>query len=333
MADLEYTDDVATQPMAVSGFGAWTQVLGALVSLGLIIGVAVWGYKLVVRDVSGVPVVRAIDGPMRVQPKDPGGRQADNQGLAVNTIAAQGSVAAPADRLLLAPKPVTLADEDAPMGEMKPTVLAAASGVVSDGVINTDTGSEAAVADFVSGSIDALVDELTAGIEPMADVTPTDEDDPQVITRIVQPEALNSDVSTQAVMTPAALVVVKGPGPKRSLRPQVRPTGALLLARSEVGNLVLSSLDVDPDSIPAGTRLVQLGIADSPEKAREKWDQMHAKFGDYLYGKSRVIQKATRGGKVFYRLRAMGFDDLSAARRFCSALVAENAECIPVAVR
>jgi hypothetical protein len=45
------------------------------------------------------------------------------------------------------------------------------------------------------------------------------------------------------------------------------------------------------------------------------------------------VQKASSGGRVFYRLRAMGFDDLGDARRFCSALVAENADCIPVVTR
>jgi hypothetical protein len=32
-------------------------------------------------------------------------------------------------------------------------------------------------------------------------------------------------------------------------------------------------------------------------------------------------------------LRALGFEDLADARRFCSALVAEKAECIPVVTR
>ena len=52
-----------------------------------------------------------------------------------------------------------------------------------------------------------------------------------------------------------------------------------------------------------------------------------------LEGKSRVVQKATSGGRGFYRLRAMGFNDIADARRFCSALVAENADCIPVVMR
>ncbi|MFT4962307.1 MAG: hypothetical protein ACI92Z_003404, partial [Paracoccaceae bacterium] len=60
MADIKYTDHVADQgvePEASGGsfVGGMTNVLGTLVSVGLIVGVGVWGYKLMVRDVSGVP--------------------------------------------------------------------------------------------------------------------------------------------------------------------------------------------------------------------------------------------------------------------------------------
>ncbi|MEZ5884853.1 MAG: SPOR domain-containing protein [Paracoccaceae bacterium] len=58
-----------------------------------------------------------------------------------------------------------------------------------------------------------------------------------------------------------------------------------------------------------------------------------AQFGALMEGKQRVIQEASSGGRVFYRLRVHGFDDLAAARRFCAALVAEQANCIPAAVR
>ena len=85
-----------------------TNLIGAALSLALVAGIGVWGYKLIIRDVSGVPVVRAIEGPMRVQPEDPGGQSADHQGLAVNAVAAEGVAAAPADRLVLAP---VLADQ------------------------------------------------------------------------------------------------------------------------------------------------------------------------------------------------------------------------------
>jgi len=67
--------------------------------------------------------------------------------------------------------------------------------------------------------------------------------------------------------------------------------------------------------------------------ARQEWDRLSDRFGEYLEDKNRVIQKAQSGGRTFYRLRALGFADLSDARRFCSALVAEKAECIPVVTR
>ena len=57
--------------------------IGAALSLALLIGVCAWGYRLMVRDVSGVPVVQALAGPMRISPDDPGGRRAAHQGLAV----------------------------------------------------------------------------------------------------------------------------------------------------------------------------------------------------------------------------------------------------------
>jgi hypothetical protein len=78
---------------------------------------------------------------------------------------------------------------------------------------------------------------------------------------------------------------------------------------------------------------VQLGAFDSDEVARSEWGRLSSRFNDYLAGKKRVIQRAESGGRVFYRLRAMGFSDLADARRFCSALVAENADCIPVVTR
>ena len=87
---------------------------GAATSIALVLGLGFWGYKLAVRDVNSVPVIQALDGPMRVSPADPGGEVADNQGLAVNTVAAVGIAAPPPEKLVLAPRPVELAPEDTP---------------------------------------------------------------------------------------------------------------------------------------------------------------------------------------------------------------------------
>jgi len=91
--------------------------------------------------------------------------------------------------------------------------------------------------------------------------------------------------------------------------------------------------DVSATEIAAGTRLVQLGAFESEDVARAEWDNVALRFPEMLEGKDRVIEMAQSGGKTFYRLRAHGFGDLSASRRFCAALVAQGAACIPVTVR
>jgi len=335
MADRNYPDDMyasggggqrAADPMSIvpaTAIGRGFRIMGALASLALVAGVGIWGYKLMVRDVSGVPVVRALEGPMRIQPDDPGGAQADNQGLAVNAVAALGSAAPIADRVMLAPGPVELTEED--------TSATQAADLAE------------ATNDLDSLSVEALVAQLT-GNSPTQDVTASEEGPQAALAPVanVADEDLEIEPAQQAGDQ-------TGSGLPRSLRPPARPARAVATGGTGgtggiEGNSVLNSainsavdtvarLDIDPDSLPVGTRLAQLGAYDSADVARAEWVKMTTKFDEYFLDKQPVIQKASSGGRTFYRLRAMGFDDLSAARRFCSALVSENTDCIPVTTR
>ncbi|MDU9003819.1 SPOR domain-containing protein [Sedimentitalea todarodis] len=322
MAELYSTHDVGEQDSSGdqggAPFGAALNVLGAAASLALIAGIGMWGYQLVMRDVSGVPVVRAVEGPMRVQPDNPGGLPADHQGLAVNAVAAQGTAEAPADRLILAPRPVDLADEDQPA---KPGEEIMAE--------KPETTERAPDPGTVSSMVDRLLAGVLSGSDEQADTTVV-----KASARVEQPADVASAqaaiASDDANATPAD---VTGPGPARSLRPKPRPIRASG-ERAVVTPVALKpGLDVDPDSLPVGTRLAQLGAFESADLARQEWDRLASTFSDYMNGKSRVVQKANSGGRTFYRLRAMGFDDLAEARRFCSVLVAEKADCIPVVTR
>ena len=258
-----------------------TNLAASAVSLALVAGIAIWGYKLVVRDVSGLPVVHKLQGEMRVRPENPGGQFALNQGLAVNAVAAEGSAEKPADTLVLAPQPVTLADEDQP-------ILAAM------------VAPEQQVAQSPAPA--ATVDQAVAIDDVLAEI------------------ALEANVIQALLQIDDGLAT--------SLRPRLRPRrGAFTPAAAPVSN------EIDPSKIPAGTRVAQLGAFDDPAQARSEWTKLQSRFGPYLLGKSRVVQEAQSGGRVFYRLRAMGFTDLSDARRFCSALLAENADCIPVVTK
>ena len=101
MADVEFSHDVGpygheeADPVGARSVMNWTNTAGAVVSLALIAGIGVWGYELMMRDVNGIPVVRATGTEMRVRPEDPGGQLAEHQGLAVNEIAARGAASGP----------------------------------------------------------------------------------------------------------------------------------------------------------------------------------------------------------------------------------------------
>lgn len=306
---------------------------GAGLSIALLVGVGVWGYKLMARDVAGVPVVRAVQGEMRVRPQDPGGAQAQNQGLAVNEVAAAGGTAGPSERIILAPEPIDLADDSTPLidqlvqaqprfGEAGTSGAQQARGTA---VSNQELSQEMA-------SIQALADQIAAGAKPLTTeevAVATVEPVKASVTKISNSTGAKSMLAPRSDVIPAAT-----PGVAVSMRPKVRPAGVRTASLNAAAPTAAQSVrEVSPESIPAGTRLVQLGAYESPEIARKEWERFTARFADYMDGKDRVVQKATSGGRTFYRLRAMGFEDLADARRFCSALTAQNTDCIPVVTR
>lgn len=295
---------VAQRPRA--GMGRILNLTGAALSVVLVVGVAVWSYQLMVRDVTGVPVIRALGGPMRVSLDDPGGRQQNYQGLAVNSVAAQGTPDS-SQLLVLAPPPVDLAPEDAP------------------GVLR-----------------------IAAEAPPIVTAQPA----------IAQPAAIAPPLLAPSPLATAteelALIPATTPGIARSPLPRQRP-GTVLASAAPVATAPAAggtdaeaeallqelvtrlgtprAVDVDPTTLSPGTRLVQLGIYEDPDSARQAWETMASRNPAWLEGRGRVIEPATSGGRVFYRLRALGFADEPEARRFCSLFRAENLDCIPTLVR
>lgn len=296
--------------------GALVNYVGAIVSCALIVGVGVWGYKLVVRDVSGIPVVRAMAGEMRVLPTTPGGEVSVHTGLSVNEVAAVGEASAPEDSVALAPAMAGLADEDVVtllstgVEEVSAIVPSVAPEIEVKVALNA---TQIVAAPLSTDDILALANQIagrTLPLAPIADVT------------VVAPTL---SLAGQAMVTP---VVAKNvPGVSVSLRPKLRPTFTPVVAAAEVQSLVTTT------AFALGTNLVQIGAFPKAENAATEWTRLQGRFGDVMGGKARVIQAATSGGKTFYRLRAQGFSELGDARRFCAALVAEGTDCIPVVVR
>ncbi|MCT2540771.1 SPOR domain-containing protein [Sedimentimonas flavescens] len=303
---------------APSGSG-WVQYAGAITSVALILGVVVWGYRLAVRDVTGVPVIRAMQGPARIAPEDPGGDLARHVGLSVNAVAGTG-VAAPApERVALAPEVTGLTDEDTPMADVK---------------LLAEAPKAPAIQELTPTPAAFPVPDMTPAAKPVAEApveAPVDADVAALAPEAAEPEAPAEVVS----------VLADAPGLKTSPRPVRRPEvemsndalAAALTAEISGKASVMPTVELEPDSLPTGTRLVQLGAFDSPQQARLEWDRVSNRFGALMEGKKRVVQEASSGGRTFYRLRVQGFDDVDDARRFCAALVAESTNCIPALVR
>ncbi|MEJ6745453.1 MAG: SPOR domain-containing protein, partial [Yoonia sp.] len=203
--------------------GALVNYVGAIVSCALIVGVGVWGYKLVVRDVSGIPVVRAMAGEMRVLPTTPGGEVSVHTGLSVNEVAAVGEASAPEDSVALAPAMAGLADEDVVtllstgVEEVSAIVPSVAPEIEVKVALNA---TQIVAAPLSTDDILALANQIagrTLPLAPIADVT------------VVAPRL---SLAGQAMVTP---VVAKNvPGVSVSLRPMFRPTFTPVVAAAEV---------------------------------------------------------------------------------------------------
>ncbi len=261
-------------------------------SLAVVGGFGYWAVSLGTRNPNEVPIIRAMEGPARVQPDNPGGEQASHQGLAVNSVQSSGGVAAPANQVALAPEPEPLSSEDLARADLQPVQKPA---------------------------------------KPAVAVAPTEPEQQQLAQRSEAPQEAPSPLDDQL----SGRVIQDTPySPRRSLRPISRPRGlAAQLENIQPASASPTPLAESVESVPLGTRLIQLGAYDSRDLAAQEWDKLFAKHGDLLDGKKRLIQAAESGGRKFFRLRAVGFASKDESRTLCSALLARGTPCIPVTAR
>jgi hypothetical protein len=334
---------------------------GAAVFLLLILGMAVWAYRLGTRDAAEVPIIRAMEEPARVQPADPGGLTAAHQGLEVNSVLAAVPTPTPTSETAarLSPPTVTLAEEDGPQGELvlaAPEFAPVAAPEVA-GELRMPIGED---------DIDAVA-RLDGDDRPNA--PPTAERSPgEPVTFGAAPaEAASVSVSASAsddgVDAPAAgadtdigaLIASLEPSDEAAAdaadaattgpRPRVRPAGLVVRASApapaaapapqQVAALAPPAASAaaaprEVTSLNSGTRLVQLGAFDSEAMARQTWSQILVRNGDLLGSKSLFLERATHNARVFYRLRVAGFQSADQTRIMCESLRARGVDCIPV---
>lgn len=322
MAGIDF-DEFDNGYVSHNGNSRWVNLLGAACSVALLIGVAVWGYKLAVRNVEGVPVVRAIEGPLRMSPENPGGQVAMHQGLSVNAVASSGTAAPLPETLILAPQDVDLAAEDA-AGLAVLSALESAAPAASAPVVSTLSDSPVVARPVEVAAMPAP--EMPTDLAVSEPLPATQEE----AVAAALAAALSEEIFEEAPVVAASAVA--------ALRPRPRPAAlggseAAAVAAETPTTAAAPVTEIDPSTILTGTRLVQLGAFDDAAGARGEWTRLAGQFPELLSTKSMVIQSAESGGRTFYRLRAYGFETDGDSRRFCAAFLAENASCIPVSQR
>ena len=281
----------------------WT---GAALSLSLLAGAIGWSYQLVVRDINQIPIVRAQLGPLRVAPDNPGGLTAANQGLSVTQLAVNQKPLL-SDEINLAPAAEILNEETSVLiveeldksnqidEAFKIKEVNAQNSINSDrssGEINSDNGSKT----------EAVLAQVAFS---------------QKRTEIENAVSLALSITSES---DASLT---------SLRPKTRPINFNQNSKKNAERVVSK----EPMSkLPIGSAIVQLGAFDSKSFAESEWLRFEKLLGSILTPKQMIIQKAESGGKIFYRLRASGFNDISDARQFCTA-ISDKVACIPVVTR
>ena len=280
--------------------------VGAALSLSLLTGAIGWSYQLIVRDISQIPIVRAQLGPLRVAPDDPGGLTAANQGLSVTQLAVNERPLL-SDEIFLAPAAEVLSEEN----------VALQISEENSSITNKEKFDTLEVSTENSLDLKILPEQNATGLASNNEAV--------LSTAAFSPKKLEIENAVSLALS----LTNEVNSSFNSLRPKIRPVVLNQIQTDNIAQSVANELVV---TLPVGSAVVQLGAFESKSLAKIEWQRLEALLGSVLTSKNMVIQKAESGGKVFYRLRAFGFDDLSDARQFCSA-VNDKVACIPVVTR
>jgi hypothetical protein len=276
--------------------------IGAVLSLSLLAGAIGWSYKLVVRDINQIPIVRAQLGPLRVAPDNPGGLTAANQGLSVTQLPVNEKPLL-SDEINLAPAAEILNEETSASLLREVDKLNQIDETYEIKEINAENTIS------LDGSSGAMKGETASKTESL----------------VAQVAFSQKKVEIENAVSLALSITSEFDPSLTSLRPKTRP-------RSVQQNRELIVSKEPMSKLPIGSAIVQLGAFDSKSLAESEWRRFEKLLGSILAPKQMIIQKAESGGKIFYRLRASGFNDISDARQFCTA-ISDKVACIPVVTR
>ncbi len=239
-------------------------------------------------------------------PDDPGGLTAANQGLSVTQLAVNERPLL-SDEIFLAPAAEVLSEEN----------VALQISEENSSITNKEKFDTLEVSTENSLDLKILPEQNATGLASNNEAV--------LSTAAFSPKKLEIENAVSLALS----LTNEVDSSFNSLRPKIRP---VVLNQIQTDNIAQSATNELVVTAPIGSAVVQLGAFESKSLAQIEWQRLEALLGSVLTSKNMMVQKAESGGRVFYRLRAFGFDDLSDARQFCSA-VNDKVACIPVVTR
>ena len=284
-------------------------ILGAIISVNLMLWAGYWAYNIISRDINGIPIVAAQPGPLRVTPDFPGGIEAENIELAVTKIASQELPPNP-QAVELAPSTAKLVDDDITIYQaLKQKKL------IDNHTFKNQQGHD----EIIEAE---LFNKVSFGA--------------------LKPSSLSENytiVDNQSELVAAALALALKPSSQSTANSAIsaninswilksRPRRGSLLTKTSLfknPNVILPVLGV----VERGLAVVQFGTFETEEVAFSEWGRLGKNFAVILDGRPKYVERIQRNGNEMYRLRLGGFANLDDANRFCSAVISEE-NCVPV---
>ncbi len=314
---------------------------GALLSVGLLLGIVYWSFMLGQREATEVPVIRAMAGLPRILPDDPGGAVADYQGLEVNSVLGSDESGRIDTETTLAPESGALSAEDRPMS----TLAEMARNEAED----TARATAEALAEIASATAEpvrvppsTVLVEVDGNAVPLSEVRdPTAPQRVQASSMLVETtEGLPDEDATepepvenaQGMTTP-----LRRPASIGSQNISETIDDLILMLEPEEGDtsedmvpLLRPSRQFGNPTILPGDALVQLGAYNTLEDANAAWQRLRAENSDLLGGLNRFIETTESAGNTLYRLRAAGLNGVDENLALCAALQPRGVDCIAV---
>ena len=225
--------------------------IGLMLSISILVFLIIWGVSLNVSENAEIPVVKAKIKEARIISENPGGQIVNYQGLSVNNVQEQGAAQVTAKRILLAPEPVELREND----------------LTTTAIKKTD-------------NLDDLGNAVINQSKKTIVLKETEEDDQEDKQLMDDPNKVSA----------LALKRSRKPWAREMLIIQ-NIEKVLEIAEVEISDEEIVEVEITEPKIKRGTNLVQLGSYPTRKEAQEAWASFLKRNGTIFKNKKRSIQK------------------------------------------